>query len=114
MGRAASEWCLSLQEGVLVQGAAAGARLRPGCPGVLLVYAHGGGVGEVSQEPDAVPGLGWWQGAGDTHSPVLRGRAGPPYAAPLETRAGQVGFLQERHGALGILEAERREQRKPG
>lgn len=114
MGRAASEWRLSLQEGVLVQGAAAGARLRPGCPGVLLVYAHGGGVGEVSQEPDAVPGLGWWQGAGDTHSPVLRGRAGPPYAAPLETRAGQVGFLQERHGALGILEAERREQRKPG
>lgn len=74
LGWAGSEPRLSLQEGVLAQGARAGAQLRPGCPGVPLVHACGGG--EVGQEPDAAWGLGWRQGAGDTHGPVLRGRAG--------------------------------------
>ena len=75
------------------------------------------GVGEVSQEPDVVPGLGWRQGAGDTHGPVLRGRAGSSACRATGNQGwagGVVESLQECCGTPGVLEAERREQREPG
>lgn len=59
---------------------------------------------------------GWGGGGGQGTRTALSsgGEQARLHAVPLETRAGQVEFLQERHGAPGILEAERREQRKPG
>ena len=62
-------------------------------------------------------GGGRGQGAGDTHGPVLRGRAGSSACRATGNQGwvgGVVESLQERHGAPGVLEAARREQREPG
>ena len=62
-------------------------------------------------------GVGWRQGAGDTHGPVLRGRAGPSACRVIGNQGwagGMVASLQERRGAPGVLEAERRERHEPG